>query len=237
MKFQVYKSDARGGADHGWLNTKHSYSFANYYDPNRIHFGALRVVNDDIISGGMGFGKHPHDNMEIITIPTKGGISHQDSMGTGSIIEAGDIQVMSAGTGVYHSEMNAYEKQEGHFFQIWIIPNKRNVEPRYQQLSIKDVAKTNKLYQVLSPNPDDQGVWIHQDAWISLGRYTESTKETYHLKGKNNGIFLMVVEGEIEFEGNKLQRRDVVEIENIEEISFLASKNTNIMLIEIPMNT
>lgn len=236
MNYQLFKSESRGGANHGWLNTRHSYSFANYYDPNRVHFGALRVVNDDIISGGMGFGKHPHDNMEIITIPVKGGISHEDSMGNGSVVETGDIQVMSAGTGIFHSEMNAYEKQEGQFFQIWIIPNKMNVEPRYDQISISDIAKENELYQILSPNADDQGVWIHQDAWIFMGRYTAIKNEIYQLHNSNNGVFLMVVEGEVVFDNQKLERRDVVEVTDTSEISFSVSENAHVMIIEVPMN-
>ncbi|RRT93410.1 pirin family protein [Empedobacter falsenii] len=236
MNYQIFKSESRGGGNHGWLDSKHSYSFANYYDPARIHFGALRVVNDDIITGGMGFGKHPHDNMEIITIPTKGGISHEDSMGTGSVIESGDVQVMSAGTGVFHSEMNAYENQEVHFFQIWIIPNKMNVEPRYQQISVREVAKENELYQVLSPNADDQGVWIHQDAWIFLGNYTEDKQEIYKVQKEGNGVFFMVVEGEVEFDGNKLGRRDVIEIKDTNEFSFNVAKDSRLMLIEVPMD-
>ncbi len=235
MDYQLFKSDTRGGANHGWLNTRHSYSFANYYDPNRINFGALRVVNDDSITGGMGFGKHPHDNMEIITIPTKGGISHKDSMGNGSIIETGDVQVMSAGTGIFHSEMNAYENQEGQFFQIWIFPNQQNVEPRYQQISVRDVAKTNELYQVLSPNAEDQGVWIHQDAWIFLGNFKEDQTQKYAVQKEGNGVFLMVVEGEITFDGQTISRRDVLEITNTNEFSFEVAKNTELMLIEVPM--
>ena len=236
MKYQLFKSESRGGGNHGWLNSKHSYSFANYYDPERINFGALRVVNDDIITGGMGFGKHPHDNMEIITIPTKGGISHEDSMGTGSVIESGDVQVMSAGTGVFHSEMNAYENQEGHFFQIWIIPNKMNVETRYQQISVREVAKQNELYQVLSPNPDDQGVWVYQDAWIFLGNYSENKQETYNVQKEGNGVFFMVVDGEVEFDGKVISRRDVIEITDTNEVSFNVKAGSQLMLIEVPMN-
>ena len=236
MKYQLFKSESRGGGNHGWLNSKHSYSFANYYDPERIHFGALRVVNDDIITGGMGFGKHPHDNMEIITIPTKGGISHEDSMGTGSVIESGDVQVMSAGTGVFHSEMNAYENQEGHFFQIWIFPNQQNVEPRYQQISVREVAKQNELYQVLSPNPDDQGVWVYQDAWIFLGNYSEDKQETYNVQKEGNGVFFMVVDGEVEFDGKVISRRDVIEITDTNEVSFNVKAGSQLMLIEVPMN-
>lgn len=235
MKYTILKSDDRGGANHGWLNTKHSYSFANYFDEKRIHFGALRVVNDDIITGGMGFGKHPHDNMEIITLPTKGGLKHADSMGTGSVIEAGDIQVMSAGTGVFHSEMNAYEDITTEFFQIWIFPNTQNVEPRYQQISYKDFVTENEWYQLLSPYADDQGVWIHQNAWMYKGNFTTEEKVKYKTHGENQGVFLMVIEGEIEFDGHPLKRRDAIEI-NTDEFQFKTTINSEILLIEVPMN-
>lgn len=235
MTYQIIQSDQRGGANHGWLNTKHSYSFANYFDESRIHFGALRVMNDDIVTGGMGFGKHPHDNMEIITIPTKGGLKHSDSMGTGSVINAGDIQVMSAGTGVFHAEMNAYEDQTSEFFQIWIFPNAQNLEPRYQQLTISDFATENELYQILSPNVDDQGVWIHQNAWMHQGKFTEDQEVIYTTHGQNQGVFLMVVEGEIEFDGQMIGRRDSVEIITENEIKFKAYRNSEVLLIEIPL--
>ena len=235
MKYQILKSEERGGANHGWLNTKHSYSFANYFDPARIHFGALRVMNDDIVTGGMGFGKHPHDNMEIITIPTKGGLKHGDSMGTGSVIEAGDIQVMSAGTGVFHSEVNAYEDLTTEFFQIWIFPHTQNVEPRYQQISYKTLAQSNELYQILSPKADDQGVWIHQNAWIFKGEFTEEKWINYKTHISNQGVFLMVIEGEVEFDGQLISRRDAIEI-NADEFQFKSHPNTEVLLIEVPMN-
>lgn len=236
MKYQIFKADERGGANHGWLNTKHSYSFANYFDQNRIHFGALRVMNDDIITGGMGFGQHPHDNMEIITLPTKGGLKHSDSMGTGSVIEAGDIQVMSAGTGVFHAEMNAYEDVTTEFFQIWIFPHTHNVEPRYQQLSIRDFAKENELYQILSPNADDQGVWINQNAWMFKGEFTEEKTIEYSVQKSGNGIFLMVIEGQIIFDNQVIDRRDTIEISETDKITFTSTPNTEILLIEVPMN-
>ena len=235
MKYQIFKSESRGGANHGWLNTKHSYSFASYYDQNRIHFGALRVMNDDIVTGGMGFGKHPHDNMEIITIPTVGGLKHADSMGTGSVIKAGDIQVMSAGKGVFHSEMNAYEDVTTEFFQIWIFPNKQNVEPRYQQISTDDFKKENELYQTLSPNADDQGVWIHQNAWMFQGEFTEEKLINYSTHDANQGIFLMVVEGAIEFDGKLIERRDAIEIQSTDQIEFKSLINSKVLLIEVPM--
>lgn len=235
MKYQIFKADERGGADHGWLNTKHSYSFANYFDQERIHFGALRVLNDDIVTGGMGFGKHPHDNMEIITIPMKGGLKHSDSMGTGSVIEAGDIQVMSAGTGVFHAEMNAFEDVTSEFFQIWIFPNAQNVEPRYQQLSIRDFEKENEMYQILSPNADDQGVWIHQNAWIYQGKFNVEKEVNYKIHDQNQGVFLMVVEGEIEFDGKLIGRRDTIEITPENQIQFKALTNSEVLLIEVPL--
>lgn len=235
MKYQIFKADERGGANHGWLNTKHSYSFANYFDQERIHFGALRVMNDDIVTGGMGFGKHPHDNMEIITIPTKGGLKHSDSMGTGSVIETGDIQVMSAGTGVFHAEMNAFEDVTSEFFQIWIFPNAQNVEPRYQQLSIRDFEIENEMYQILSPNADDQGVWIHQNAWIYQGKFNVEKEVNYKIHDKNQGVFLMVVEGEIEFDGKLIGRRDTIEITPENQIQFKALTNSEVLLIEVPL--
>ena len=164
MKTIVHKANTRGSADHGWLKSKHTFSFANYYNPERMGFGALRVINDDHVEGGMGFGTHPHRDMEIISIPTSGKLAHKDTIGTNGIIESGEIQVMSAGTGIAHSEMNGQPGEPVKFFQIWVMPNKQGVEPRYQQLKIADMLKPNEFGQILSPNPDDAGVWIHQDA-------------------------------------------------------------------------
>ncbi|MGD9772447.1 MAG: pirin family protein, partial [Parabacteroides sp.] len=171
MKTVLHKAASRGHANHGWLESYHTFSFANYYNPQRIHFGALRVLNDDKVSAGMGFGKHPHDNMEIISIPLSGELEHKDSMGNVAVIKAGEVQVMSAGSGIYHSEFNKREDKEVRFLQIWVFSNKKNVTPRYDQISIKEIAKDNAFYQILSPNSDDQGVWIYQDAWFHLGKF------------------------------------------------------------------
>ena len=168
MKTIIHKAETRGHANHGWLNTHHTFSFANYYNPERVHFGALRVLNDDWIAGGEGFGKHPHDNMEIITIPLKGAVEHQDSMGNKGVINAGEIQVMSAGTGIFHSEYNANKDKELELLQIWVFSDKKNVTPRYQQMSLADLQKPNELYQILSPDYEGTGVWIHQQAWFQL---------------------------------------------------------------------
>ncbi|MGB1992707.1 MAG: pirin family protein, partial [Flavobacteriaceae bacterium] len=168
MKTVFHPSDTRGYANHGWLEARHSFSFASWYQPDRLHFGALRVLNDDIIQGGMGFGTHPHDNMEIVTIPLKGDLEHKDSMGNSAVIREGDIQVMSAGTGVQHSEYNNSPDKEINLFQLWLFPNKRNVTPRYDQLPIRSLHQKNEFFQILSPSADDEGVWIHQDAWMHM---------------------------------------------------------------------
>ena len=235
MNTVIHRADTRGHADHGWLNAKHSFSFANYYNPERVHFGVLRVLNDDTIAGGRGFGTHPHDNMEIITIPLEGALEHKDNMGNGSIINAGDVQVMSAGTGIQHSEFNANKKDDVRLFQIWLFPREKDVTPRYEQLSIKGVAKHNEFYQILSPSADDQGVWIHQDAWFNLGQFDKGLKPTYNIKKKGNGVYLMVVDGSIEINGETLNQRDAIGIWDVDEVSLTTTADARILLLEVPM--
>ena len=173
MNSVIHKAETRGHANHGWLNSHHSFSFANYYNPERMNFGVLRVLNDDQVQKGQGFGTHPHDNMEIISIPLEGDLEHKDSMGNTTVIKEGEIQVMSAGTGIQHSEYNKNLDKDVKFLQIWIFPNQKNVTPRYDQISITELAEDNKFYQILSPNKDDQGVWIHQDAWFNMGNLSK----------------------------------------------------------------
>jgi redox-sensitive bicupin YhaK (pirin superfamily) len=185
----LHKAETRGHASHGWLNSYHSFSFANYYNPDRMHFGALRVLNDDTVDAGMGFGTHPHDNMEIISIPLEGDLEHKDSMNNVAVIKNGDIQAMSAGTGIYHSEYNKDRQHRVKFLQIWVFPDKRNVEPRYDQVTLKAEDRHNKLQQILSPNADDEGVWIHQNAWFHLGQFDKGVSADYTLKAKNNGVY------------------------------------------------
>ncbi len=230
----LHKAESRGDANHGWLHSKHSFSFANYYNPERINFGALRVLNDDIISGKEGFGMHPHDNMEIISIPLSGELKHSDNMENTTIIKAGDIQVMSAGTGVFHSEFNNTEI-ESNFLQIWIFPNKKNVKPRYDQISLKNLEKENSFYQILSPNSNDQGVWIYQDAWFHMGKFVAGKSETYHFKKSENGLYIFVLEGEIEVDGQTLYKRDGFGIWETETVNINAVKNAEILLMEVPM--
>lgn len=231
----LHKAETRGHANHGWLDSHHTFSFANYYNPDRMHFGVLRVLNDDVVSGGMGFGRHPHDNMEIISIPLEGDLEHQDSMGNTTVIRNGDVQVMSAGTGIQHSEKNKNQDKKVKFLQIWVFPNKRNVPPRYDQLTLKAEDRQNKLQQILSPNADDEGVWIHQDAWFHLGSLDQGNSQNYHLKKKGNGVYAFVISGEVTVAGQPLSSRDGLGVWDMDEVSILANSKAEILLMEVPM--
>ncbi|MEO1050581.1 MAG: pirin family protein [Bacteroidota bacterium] len=232
----LHKADSRGDANHGWLHSRHSFSFANYYNPERMNFGVLRVLNDDIVAPGMGFGTHPHSNMEIISIPLAGDLEHKDSMGTTSVIKQGDIQVMSAGTGIYHSEYNANKDKEVKFLQIWVIPNEENVSPRYDQISIKELATPNQFNQVLSPNDDDDGVWIHQDAWFHIGQFDQSTEQAYQIHREGNGVYAFMLDGEAEIAGQALESRDGFGIWDVDNFNIKAKAGARILLMEVPMN-
>lgn len=231
----LYKADSRGYADHGWLRSHHSFSFANYRDNNRIHFGALRVLNDDYIAAGMGFGTHPHENMEIITIPLSGDLAHKDSMGNGTTIKQGDIQVMSAGTGIEHSEFNANNDIATEILQIWVFPNKVNVTPRYQQITLDKESRKNTWDQVLSPNADDKGVWVHQNAWFHMADLEEGKELDYTLKDPKNGVYLFVIEGAVQLNNFELERRDALGFWNEESFRVKANKNAQLLIMEIPM--
>lgn len=235
MEKVIHKAASRGSADHGWLKAKHTFSFANYYDPERVHFGVLRVLNDDIIAPGMGFGKHPHDNMEIITIPLSGDLEHKDSMGNSSVIHQGEIQVMSAGTGIFHSEFNANKGKELNLFQIWLFPNKKNVEPRYDQKELKSLEKKDELYQVLSPNANDAGVWIYQNAWFFMGDLSAGWQKEYTIKASDNGVYIMVIEGNVTVEGNSLEKRDAIGISKTQTVNIKADADARILIMDIPM--
>ena len=235
MKTIVHKANERGHANHGWLNAYHSFSFANWYNPEKVQFGMLRVLNDDTIAAGMGFGTHPHDNMEIITIPLEGDLAHKDSMGNAATIKTGDVQVMSAGTGIQHSEFNPNADQRTKLFQIWVFPKYRNVEPRYQQITLDVTKQKNDFAQILSPNPDDAGVWIHQDAWFYLSDFDADFSKKLNLKKEGNGFYIMNIEGEIEVNGEKLERRDAVGIWATNEIEIKANSSAKFLVMEIPM--
>lgn len=234
--YEFHAADSRGAANHGWLQSYHTFSFANYYNPSRIHFGALRVLNDDTVSGGMGFGEHPHDNMEIISIPLEGDLEHKDSMGNTTVIRNGDIQVMSAGTGIYHSEYNRNKDATVKFLQIWVFPNKKNVTPRYDQITLNPADRQNQFQQVLSPNPEDAGVWVHQDAWFHLGKFDQDFSVDYSIKKEGNGLYVFVLSGEFEVDGQVIQTRDGLGIRQASDVSFKAlSPGAEVILMEVPM--
>jgi redox-sensitive bicupin YhaK (pirin superfamily) len=232
----IHRADTRGAADHGWLQSRHTFSFANYYNPDRMNFGVLRVLNDDIVAPGRGFGTHPHENMEIISIPLEGDLKHQDSTGRGEIIKQGDVQVMSAGTGLYHSEMNANSDREVRFLQIWVIPGKRDVSPRYQQITLDTDRMKNQLHQILSPNPEDEGVWIHQDAWFHLGNLDKGSSLTHDLRKSGNGLYAFVIKGSVSIDGQTLNERDGYGLWDIQNISLEALEDAQILLMEVPMS-
>ena len=236
MKKVFHPASSRGAADHGWLQAKHSFSFANYYNSDRVQFGALRVLNDDIIAPGMGFGTHPHDNMEIITIPLEGALEHKDSMDNIGVIETDEIQVMSAGSGVYHSEYNKNKDQSVSLLQIWVFPNKKNVTPRYDQKNIKDLKKVNSFYPIVTPNQNGPGMWIHQDAWFHLGEFDKETRINYDINKKGNGVYAFLIEGSVQIDGESLEKRDALGIWDTEKFELLANKNSRVLLIEVPLN-
>ncbi|MFD1165732.1 pirin family protein [Sphingobacterium daejeonense] len=232
----IHYSTTRGKADHGWLLSHHTFSFANYHNPERMHFGVLRVLNDDVVEGGKGFGTHPHDNMEIISIPLDGDLEHKDNLGNVSVIKNGDIQVMSAGTGVMHSEFNYNEDRPVKFLQIWIYPKRRNVAPRYDQQSIDQNSLKNRFQQILSPNHDDDGVWIHQDAWFHLGEFEAGVISNYKIKKSGNGLYVFLIEGSALVGNQNLNSRDGFGLWNISSIEIRStSPSTKILLMEVPM--
>ncbi|KQT18493.1 pirin [Chryseobacterium sp. Leaf404] len=232
----IHNADSRGKADHGWLVSNHTFSFANYHNPERMHFGVLRVLNDDILEAGRGFGTHPHDNMEIISIPLEGDLEHKDSMGNSAVIRSGDVQVMSAGTGIMHSEFNKNADRKVKFLQIWVYPNKRNVMPRYAQITLNKAKSLNQFQQILSPNADDEGVWINQDAWFHLGDFEKNIETNYQIRKKGNGVYAFILKGSAEIEGQELEKRDGFGVWEISDLNIRStSDNTEILLMEVPM--
>jgi len=235
MKLTLYKAGSRGHADHGWLSTWHTFSFANYYNPDRMHFGALRVLNDDTVQAGMGFGTHPHDNMEIITIVNNGELEHRDSMGNGSVITPGEVQVMSAGSGIQHSEFNHSKTQEVKFFQIWVFPDKQNVEPRYDQARFSDEELAGKWRVVVSPDGTDNSLWIHQQSWFSLGTFKKGEVTELKLNNPENNLYLFVISGSFTIGEETLQVRDGIGIEEIDDgITLHIEADSKILAMELP---
>ena len=235
MKTIYHAADSRGDANHGWLKSRHTFSFANYHNPERMGFGALRVINDDFVIGGQGFGNHSHRNMEIISIPLSGKLAHGDSIGNEGVIETGEIQVMSAGTGITHSEMNGDDAEAVRFLQIWVIPNKMDVAPRYQQVHMGDIIRPNEFSQVLSPNADDAGVWIHQDAWFSMGSFDEGISQTYQLNNPNNGVYVFVLSGKAVINGQVLSTRDGIGMWDTQSFTMDATVASRVLVMEVPL--
>ncbi len=237
MRSVLHTSDSRGTADLGWLYSRHTFSFSNYHNPKRMNFGLLRVLNDDTVSEGKGFGTHPHQDMEIVSIPLDGDLKHEDSMGNETVIKSGDIQIMSAGTGIQHSEYNYNPNKSVKFLQIWVFPNKNGVTPRYDQITLDVADRHNKLQQILSPNPDDEGVWIHQNAWFHMTKMDKGQKLSHRLhKPNNNGIYIFILNGNSTVNGQSLKERDGLGLWEIQSIDVEADTKTEILLIEVPMN-
>lgn len=236
----LHKSDTRGHANHGWLNARHSFSFAGYYNPERMHFGVLRVLNDDIVAPAMGFGTHPHDNMEIITIPLRGALRHRDSMGNEAVIEQNEVQIMSAGTGIQHSEFNANRDKDVNLLQIWLFPKYRNVTPRYAQRSFLPEDRVNQLQTVVAPLGSEEekadAIGIHQDAWFSLGTLKEGIEKIYSVKKEGNGVYLFVIEGSVLVNDQPLSKRDALGLWDLETVSIKAETDAEILVMDVPMS-
>ncbi|MBX2960876.1 MAG: pirin family protein [Cyclobacteriaceae bacterium] len=236
MKTVLHKANTRGHANHGWLDSYHTFSFAGYYDPTRIHFGALRVLNDDVVKGGAGFGQHPHDNMEIISIPLRGALEHGDNTGGHGIIKSGEVQIMSAGSGIAHSEKNASKTEDVNFLQIWVFPKEKNIQPRYDQKLFPATDRLNKFQTVVSPEKSNGALWINQNAWFSLGKFDKAATIEYTLNKQGNGVYAFVIEGDVTIHDQKLNKRDGFGVWDVEKISIVSDSQSEVLLIEVPMN-
>ena len=237
MKTKLFEANSRGNADHGWLKANFSFSFGNYYNPERVQFGMLRVLNDDTIAGGMGFGTHPHANMEIITIPLEGGLKHRDSMGNEGVIRFGEVQVMSAGTGIQHSEMNASQNETAKTLQLWVFPDEEDVIPRYDQKSFDIENQINTFVNIVSPKDKNDGnaLWVYQQTFFNLGIFEKDTSITYKVNIPENGVYLFLIEGEIEVDNQILRTRDAMGIIDFEQFEIKINSKSKILLIEVPM--
>jgi len=236
MKTILHKADTRGHANHGWLDSHHTFSFAGYHEPTRVHFGLLRVLNDDVVKGGMGFGQHPHDNMEIVSIPLRGALEHRDNAGGHAIIRAGEVQIMSAGSGIAHSEKNASTTDDVNFLQIWVFPKERNIKPRYDQRLFDKAARKNTLQTVVSPEMENDALWINQDAWFTLTNLTKGTSIDYSTHRPGSGIYAFVIDGDVSVAEQSLNRRDGLGIYETDKVTLYTNSEAEVLLIEVPMN-
>ena len=236
MKKTLHKADTRGVAEHGWLSSRHTFSFAEYHDPERMRFGLLRVLNDDVVQPSMGFGTHPHENMEIISIPLVGELRHQDSMGNTQIITAGEVQIMSAGTGITHSEYNGSESEVVNFLQIWVLPEDRDLEPRYDQKLFSADEREGRCQNIVSPDKNDSGVWINQQAWFWLGDFRAGQSDTYTIKRSGNGAYFFVLEGVVAVAGEQLERRDGIGVEDAATVDVEATEDCQLLVMDVPVH-
>jgi len=235
MKFVLHKADSRGIAEHGWLHSRHTFSFAQYYDPQRMGFGALRVINDDIVEPGAGFGTHSHDNMEIVSVPLAGSLRHQDSMGNTQLIQHGEVQIMSAGTGISHSEYNGSDSEVVNFLQIWVLPKQQNIEPRYGQKQFFANARQNRFQTVVSPDAESDAVWINQDAWFSLGDFETGLTSTYTVQRIGNLAYFFILDGTISIASERLSRRDGLGIEDTQSVDFKVNEDCQLLVMDVPV--
>lgn len=235
MKTILHKAADRGHANHGWLDSYHSFSFAGYYDPAKMNFGALRVLNDDTVAPGYGFGKHPHDNMEIVSIPLSGDLHHQDSTGRDKIIKEGDVQIMSAGSGIAHSEKNANHNKEVKFLQLWVFPKLKNIEPRYEQKTFEVEGRKNQWQTVVAPD-DATALWINQDARFTLGNLDQDLDIDYTLHQPGNGVYVFLIDGSITIDGHQLAKRDAIGVWEADQFKIKATTDAQLLLIEVPMH-
>lgn len=236
MKSVLHKANTRGHANHGWLDSHHTFSFAGYHNPTRVNFGALRVLNDDVVKGGGGFGQHPHDNMEIISIPLHGALEHGDNTGGRGVIKSGEVQIMSAGSGIAHSERNASKSEDVNFLQIWVFPKVRNIQPRYDQKLFSADDRINKFQTVVAPEENRDSLWINQDAWFSIGRLSKDFSTEYKVNKNGNGVYAFVLEGDVTINGEKLNKRDGLGVWETDIVSFSADSDAEVLLLEVPMN-
>ena len=236
MKTILHKANTRGHANHGWLDSYHTFSFAGYHNPERNHFGVLRVLNDDTVSGGMGFGTHPHDNMEIVSIPLSGTLAHKDSTGRSEIINTGDVQIMSAGSGISHSEFNASKTAQVNLFQVWLFPKQKDITPRYEQKTFDTAGRHNQWQTVVSPDEQDNAVWINQDAKFSLAQIDAGTQLDYKNAFAGTGIYFFVLEGKVNIAGKELNKRDALGVSEANEVVLKATDKSFILAIEVPMS-
>ena len=235
MQTKLYPASERGHVNFGWLDSHHSFSFGHWYNPDKVHFGALRVLNDDIVKEGAGFGMHPHDNMEIVSIPLIGSLAHKDSTGTDGIIRTGDVQIMSAGSGIQHSEFNPSKTEATNFLQIWVIPKLRNIDPRYDQRAFDVNDRLNKWQVVISPDEKENALWINQDARFALAKLEEAKEIFFEPKFQGNGVYIFVIEGAVSVDNKTIGKRDAIGVFDTTGFTIKAERNAEVLAIEIPM--